>query len=144
MGESCRAHHSFLSNSRSCGSSDGLAAFNHVQFSPDPLDRFSNRAVEHLGVHVQRRIDIRVAHQLRGHLARHALLMGPGRVGVARYDYLPFGELCSQSLCGNPPSTAITRQFAGKERDADTGLDYFGARYYASQKDASRPSIPGT
>jgi RHS repeat-associated protein len=45
---------------------------------------------------------------------------------IARYDYLPFGEPW-------PPSpNADVRQFAGKERDAETGLDYFGARYYSS------------
>ena len=43
---------------------------------------------------------------------------------IARYDYLPFGEPWA------PPSDADVRQFAGKERDAETGLDYFGARYY--------------
>jgi RHS repeat-associated protein len=51
---------------------------------------------------------------------------------VARYDYFPFGEVCSQSACGNTPSTVTTRQFAGKERDSETGLDYFGGRYLTS------------
>jgi RHS repeat-associated protein len=46
---------------------------------------------------------------------------------IARYDYQPFGEACG-STCGS--DVPDTRQFAGKERDADTGLDYFGARYY--------------
>ena len=44
---------------------------------------------------------------------------------VSYYDFTPFGEPWSV------PSTPGTRQFAGKERDANTGLDYFGARYYA-------------
>jgi RHS repeat-associated protein len=46
---------------------------------------------------------------------------------IARYDFRPFGE------AWDPPSTADARQYAGKERDSETGLDYFGARYYASQ-----------
>jgi RHS repeat-associated protein len=46
---------------------------------------------------------------------------------IARYDFLPFGEAWV------PPANPDTRQYAGKERDAETGLDYFGARYYASQ-----------
>jgi|SoiMethySBSTD1v2_1073268.scaffolds.fasta_scaffold20379_4 RHS repeat-associated protein len=45
---------------------------------------------------------------------------------ISRYEYLPFGEPWL------PPVAADIRQFAGKERDAETGLDYFGARYYAS------------
>jgi RHS repeat-associated protein len=43
---------------------------------------------------------------------------------VARHDYLPFGEEYLPQA-GNDP-----RRFTGKERDAETGLDYFEARYY--------------
>jgi RHS repeat-associated protein len=49
-----------------------------------------------------------------------------GGAVIARYDFRPFGE------AWNPPSTPDPRRFAGKERDSETGLDYFGARYYAS------------
>jgi RHS repeat-associated protein len=46
---------------------------------------------------------------------------------VARYDYLPFGERFETT----PPNPSPdVRQFTGKERDAETGLDYFGARYF--------------
>ncbi|MEO8680091.1 MAG: RHS repeat-associated core domain-containing protein [Vicinamibacterales bacterium] len=45
---------------------------------------------------------------------------------VGRYDYLPFGELWPTT----PALPPDVRQYAGKERDAETGLDYFGARYY--------------
>jgi RHS repeat-associated protein len=48
---------------------------------------------------------------------------------VARYDYLPFGE----PWVPPPPQNQDVRQFAGKERDPETGFDYFGARYYQSQ-----------
>jgi RHS repeat-associated protein len=49
---------------------------------------------------------------------------------VARYDYLPFGE----PWPATPPNpNPDVRQFTGKGRDTETGLDYFGARYYASQ-----------
>jgi RHS repeat-associated protein len=46
---------------------------------------------------------------------------------VAQYDYLPFGEVWESTAQGDVP-----RKFAGKERDSETGLEYFGARYYAS------------
>src|SRR5262245_57932305 len=49
---------------------------------------------------------------------------------LARYDYLPFGELCPTTPCVAPPNPDV-RQYAGKERDPETALDYFGARYYA-------------
>jgi RHS repeat-associated protein len=49
---------------------------------------------------------------------------------VARYDYRPFGDPCG-SLCGTP-SPPDKRQFVGKERDQETGFDYFGPRYYTN------------
>ena len=53
-----------------------------------------------------------------------------------RHDYAPFGE----ELFNGARTTAMgygandtTRQkFTSKERDNETGLDYFGARYYGS------------
>jgi RHS repeat-associated protein len=47
---------------------------------------------------------------------------------LARYDFEPFGVQCGSARgTGTPPETI---QFAGKERDTDTTLDYLGARYY--------------
>ena len=48
---------------------------------------------------------------------------------IARHDFLPFGEEYP-----GPQVTARERKlFTGKERDAETGLDYFGARYYEAR-----------
>jgi len=48
-------------------------------------------------------------------------------------DYLAFGE----EWCVTAPCGAVTagqpKRFTGKERDAETGLDYFGARYYGAR-----------
>ena len=51
---------------------------------------------------------------------------------VERHDYLPFGEECTTGPCSSNPGVGAgqTRKFTGKERDSETGLDYFGARYY--------------
>jgi len=46
---------------------------------------------------------------------------------LERHEYLPFGEEW------NPQPAGDSRKFTGKERDAETGLDYFGARYYGSE-----------
>ena len=46
---------------------------------------------------------------------------------VAYHDYLPFGIETPTPMVADP------RAFAGHERDQETGLDYLGARYYASQ-----------
>jgi RHS repeat-associated protein len=45
---------------------------------------------------------------------------------VRRHDYLPFGE---EWLPPATPSDPF--RFTGKPRDAETGFDYFGARYYS-------------
>ena len=41
--------------------------------------------------------------------------------------YAPFGELIANQVAG---SYDERYKFTGKERDAETGYDYFGARYY--------------
>jgi RHS repeat-associated protein len=56
-------------------------------------------------------------------------------------DYLPFGEELPAGINGRTgcygtetypgPADATDRKFTGKERDAETGLDYFGARYFS-------------
>lgn len=48
---------------------------------------------------------------------------------------LPFGDQASCTLVSNPPATAddaTPLHFTGKERDTESGNDYFGARYYGS------------
>jgi len=43
---------------------------------------------------------------------------------IRRHDFLPFGEELQATV--PPPDKPL---FTGKERDVETGLDYFGARY---------------
>ncbi len=68
------------------------------------------------------------------------MLNGSG--GVAeRLDYLPFGEEIPQGIdsrssaypTGVYPSTPdqVEAKFTDKLRDAESGLDFFGARYYS-------------
>src|ERR1044071_5946506 len=54
---------------------------------------------------------------------------------IERHDYLPFGEECTVGPCAANPGLGAgqARKFTGKERDTETGLDYFGARYYGSR-----------
>ena len=56
---------------------------------------------------------------------------------VKRHDYLPFGEELVAGQGGRTAALGYTgdgvrQKFTQKERDAETGLDYFGARYYSS------------
>ncbi len=58
------------------------------------------------------------------HLGSVAARMDVSGTLSETYRYLPFGELFA--------GTATTHEFSGKERDQESGLDYFGARYLAS------------
>ena len=73
------------------------------------------------------------------HLGSTRLLTGAGPTVISRHDYLPFGDEVDGSryragISGYtiPASPGPSRQkFTGKERDNESGLDYFGARYYS-------------
>jgi RHS repeat-associated protein len=56
---------------------------------------------------------------------------------VRTHDYRPFGE------GENPAAGSEPTRFTGKERDAESGLDYFGARYYASRSGRFTTVDPG-
>lgn len=57
---------------------------------------------------------------------------------VRRHDYLPFGDElfagtgARTTANGYVAGDGLRQQFTSKERDVETGLDYFGARYFAS------------
>jgi len=44
-------------------------------------------------------------------------------------DYLPYGK---EQVVTAPCTATENYKFSGKERDSESGLDYFGARYYGS------------
>jgi RHS repeat-associated protein len=60
------------------------------------------------------------------HLGSARLVTNVGGGVYDSLDYLPFGE----QIRGG---TGTTHKFTGKERDAESGLDNFGARYDSSQ-----------
>jgi RHS repeat-associated protein len=72
------------------------------------------------------------------HLGSTRLVTNSSGNVESRHDYLPFGKEVPVDLGGRnlvPGYTAkqnILQRFTGKERDPETGLDYFGARYMAS------------
>jgi RHS repeat-associated protein len=57
---------------------------------------------------------------------------------VSRHDYKPFGEDLGAGIGGRTTgmdfslADGVRQQFTAKERDNETGLDYFGYRYYGS------------
>ena len=61
---------------------------------------------------------------------------------LSRHDYLPFGEEIGAALGNRDQASGVTgytasradgpaQKFTGKERDNETGLDYFQARYFS-------------
>ena len=50
------------------------------------------------------------------------------------HDYLPFGEEIGRASAGGcyATTTSNTLKFTGKERDVETGLDWFSKRYFGS------------
>jgi RHS repeat-associated protein len=59
--------------------------------------------------------------------------------GIKRHDYAPFGEelfdgASIRSESNGYGSDSTRQKFGSKERDNETGLDFFEARYYASNQ----------
>jgi RHS repeat-associated protein len=57
---------------------------------------------------------------------------------VSRHDYKPFGEEAGSGIGGRTTgmgfsvADGVRQKFTRKERDVETGLDYFLARYFSS------------
>jgi RHS repeat-associated protein len=79
------------------------------------------------------------------HLGSTRLVVSAAGDVKKRSDYVPFGEEIPSGWAGRgsdystglyPTSTPdlVTQKFTGKERDAETGLDYFGARYFTGAR----------
>jgi RHS repeat-associated protein len=71
------------------------------------------------------------------HLGTTRLVTNASGQVVSRHDYLPFGEEITGGVGGRDGTwgsgaDGVNQKFTGKERDAETQLDYFGARYYGS------------
>lgn len=72
--------------------------------------------------------DIKVStnYYLDDHLGTAQMELSQGGWPVWQGQFTPFGQELPDG------QTAMHYKFTGKERDAESGLDYFGARYYAS------------
>jgi YD repeat-containing protein len=76
------------------------------------------------------------------HLGSTRLVTNQTGAVVSRHDYLPYGWELYSGLTGrtnghgyltSPEAVPTpTQRFTGKERDSETRLDYFGARYYSA------------
>lgn len=70
------------------------------------------------------------------HLGTPRVITSDSGAVRARHDYLPFGEeiagLGGRSTNNGYVGDNVRQQFTGKQRDRESGLDYFYARYYFS------------
>jgi len=75
------------------------------------------------------------------HLGSTRVVTGEDQSVLSRHDYLPFGEEIGAALGNRAQASGVSgytasrtdgpaRKFASKERDNESGLDFFGARYY--------------
>ena len=72
-----------------------------------------------------------VRYQFPNHLGSASLELDQNAAIVTYEEFTPFGSTAYQAVRGQTDAPKRSR-FAGKERDEESGLSYFGARYYAS------------
>lgn len=51
---------------------------------------------------------------------------------VSRHDYAPFGEEMLSGRTNDYKQDSVRQQFTGQERDRESGVDFFDARYFSS------------
>nr|MDQ3805629.1 RHS repeat-associated core domain-containing protein [Acidobacteriota bacterium] len=74
------------------------------------------------------------------HLGSPRAVTNSGGAVVSRHDYKPFGEEVAAGVGGRTAAMGysqldgVRQKFTGSERDAETGLDFMQARYYASSQ----------
>ncbi|MCT4648626.1 MAG: hypothetical protein N4A74_26800 [Carboxylicivirga sp.] len=71
-----------------------------------------------------------VRYQLNDHLGSSAIELDENANIISYEEYHPFGTTSYQKLNGNISQKRY--KYVGKEHDNETGLYYYGARYYAS------------
>jgi RHS repeat-associated protein len=75
------------------------------------------------------------------HLGTPRVITNKDKVVISRHDYMPFGEEIKAGTGGRTTgqgyvddSDGVRQKFTQKERDSETELDYFEARYYSSSQ----------
>jgi len=85
------------------------------------------------------------------HLGSTRVVTGSSAAVGERHDFYPFGaEILTSAggpryqVAGYAPAVETAWLFSGKERDSETGLDYFGARYMSSAQGRFTSPDPAT
>jgi len=69
---------------------------------------------------------------LKDHLGTIKMTVDSGGTVTSYDDYYPFG-MTMEGRSGNFGQADVRYRYTGKERDIESGYDYFGARYYDSR-----------
>lgn len=72
-----------------------------------------------------------VRYEFTNHLSSSALQLGDAAEVISYEEYFPFGATSYQAVA-NQADVAKRYRYTGKELDAENGLYYHGARYYAA------------
>ncbi len=75
---------------------------------------------------------IRVRWQLDNHLGSSSTELDNSAQVISYEEYHPFGSTSFHTVNGGAEVSAKRYRYTGKERDDETGLYYYGARYYAA------------
>jgi RHS repeat-associated protein len=70
--------------------------------------------------------------QLDNHLGSSVVELGEAAEVIGLEEYYPYGGTSYASVPARVEVSARRYRYSGKERDEETGLYYYGARYYAS------------
>jgi RHS repeat-associated protein len=72
-----------------------------------------------------------VRYQFGNHLGSATLELDDKAASISYEEYYPYGSTSYQSVDKSMKATAKRYRHIGKERDEESGLYYYGARYYA-------------
>jgi RHS repeat-associated protein len=74
----------------------------------------------------------RLRFQLDNHLGSSSLELDDAGAVISYEEYFPYGGTAFRAAAGTVDVSAKRFRYSGKERDEETGLYYYGARYYAA------------
>jgi len=73
-----------------------------------------------------------IRYQMSNHLGTATLELDETALVISYEEYHPFGSTSYRSGRNNAETSLKRYRYVGKERDEETGLYYYGARYYAA------------
>jgi RHS repeat-associated protein len=73
-----------------------------------------------------------IRYQLGNHLGSAAVEVDSGGKVISYEEYYPYGNTAYQAVVNSVEVSLKRYRYTGKERDQESGLYYYGARYYAA------------